>query len=61
LPAFCLRATEPPLEPSKSAFTEQWNPSMFPFWMESFWSSLPQFLILLAASIVAMRATIPQR
>jgi len=42
-------------------FTEQWNQSMFPFWMESFWSSLPQFLILLAASIVAMRATIPQR
>jgi hypothetical protein len=24
---------------------------MFPFWMESFWSSLPQMLTLLAASI----------
>ncbi len=24
---------------------------MFPFWMESFWSSLPHVLTLLAASI----------
>lgn len=27
---------------------------MFPFWMESFWSSLPQMLTLLAASIAVV-------
>ena len=31
---------------------------MFPFWIESFWSSLPQMLTLLAASIaVVMHVT----
>lgn len=34
---------------------------MFPFWMESIWSSLPQILTVLAASIIAMQVTIAQR
>ncbi len=27
---------------------------MFPFWMESFWSSVPQVLTLLAASVAIL-------
>jgi hypothetical protein len=35
---------------------------MFPFWVESFWSSLPQVLTLLAASLaVVMHVTAAHR